>query len=159
MIAAVILAAGQSRRMGRPKLLLPLAGRSVVGRVVENARGSACGEIVVVVGEAEDPIAAEVRGPLVRLVVNGRSREGMGTSLAAGIAALPAHCEAAVVLLGDQPCVDAGAINALIDAHRRTGKPIIVSRYGAVTGAPTLLGRALFHEARDLTGDVGGRLL
>ena len=85
MIAAVILAAGQSRRMGRPKLLLPLAGRSVVGRVVENARGSACGEIVVVVGEAEDPIAAEVRGPLVRLVVNGRSREGMGTSLAAGI--------------------------------------------------------------------------
>ncbi|TMI91230.1 MAG: nucleotidyltransferase family protein [Bacillati bacterium ANGP1] len=159
MIAAVILAAGQSRRMGRPKLLLPLAGRSVVRRVVENARGSACGEIVVVVGEAEDRIAAEVRGPLVRLVVNGRSREGMGTSLAAGIAALPAGCEAAVVLLGDQPCVDAGAINALIDAHRRTGKPIIASRYGAVTGAPTLLGRALFDEARDLTGDVGGRFL
>ena len=100
-----------------------------------------------------------MRGALVRLVVNGRYREGMGTSLAAGIAALPAHCEAAVVLLGDQPCVDAGAINALIDAHRRTGKPIIASRYGAVTGAPTLLGRALFAEARDLTGDVGGRFL
>ena len=159
MIAAVVLAAGQSRRMGRPKLLLPLAGRSVVRRVVENARGSACGEIVVVLGEAEDRIAAEVRGPRVRVVTNARFREGMGTSLAAGIAALPADCEAAVVLLGDQPYVEASAIDALIDAYRRTGKPIIASRYGAVTGAPTLVGRALFDEARRLTGDVGGRLL
>src|SRR5205807_2982532 len=107
--------------MGRPKLLLPLAGRSVVRRVVENARGSACGEIVVVVGEAEDRIAAEVRGPLVRLVVNGRSREGMGTSLAAGIAALPAGCEAAVVLLSDQQCVGACGIHAIITAPPRTG--------------------------------------
>src|SRR5437588_11594765 len=109
--------------MGRPKLLLPLAGRSVVRRVVENARGSACGEIVVVVGEAEDRIAAEVRGPLVRLVVNGRSREGMGTSLAAGIAALPAGCEAAVVLPGHQPSVDAGAIHALTGAPPRPAQP------------------------------------
>jgi molybdenum cofactor cytidylyltransferase len=159
MIAAIILAAGRSTRMGTPKLLLPLRGRSMLRHVIDHARGSRCDEIVVVVGEAADRVAAEARGPAVRVVVNERYREGMGTSLAAGIAALGAECEAAIVLLGDQPCVTAAAINGLIDAYRTTGKPIVASRYGAILGAPTLIGGACFHEARRLGGDAGGRSL
>jgi len=92
-------------------------------------------------------------------VVNERHREGMGTSIAAGISALPQDAEAAVVVLGDQPRVTAASIDALIDAYRTTGKPLVASRYGAVTGAPTLIGRVLFDEARLITGDVGGRWL
>ncbi len=127
--------------------------------VLDRVRGSRCAEIVVVVGEAADRVAAEARGPGVRIVVNERYGEGMGTSLAAGIAVLGPECEAGVVVLGDQPCVTAEAIDALIEAHRRTGKPIVASRYGTVAGAPTLIGRVLFPEARGLTGDSGGRLL
>lgn len=159
MIAAVVLAAGRSTRMGTPKLLLTLSGRSVLRHVVDHALASRCEEVVVVVGEAAGRMAEEVRIPGVRVVVNDRYREGMGTSLAAGVSTLPPECDAAVVLLGDQPCVTAEVIDALIDAYRRTRKPIVASRYGDVTGAPTLIGAALFNEARQLGGDVGGRFL
>lgn len=159
MISAVVLAAGRSERMGTPKLLLRLAGRSLLQHVMDNVRGSRCGEIIVVLGEAAEQVGAEAQGDRVRLVVNPRYREGMGTSLAAGIAALAPPCEAAVVLLGDQPCVTAGMIDTLIDAHRRSGKPLVASRYGPVVGAPTLIGRALFPDARRLAGDQGGRSL
>ncbi len=159
MIAAVVLAAGRSTRMGTPKLLLTLSGRSVLRHVVDHVRASRCGEIVVVVGETADRMAEEVRIPGVRVVVNDRYREGMGTSLAAGVSAVSPECDAAVVLLGDQPCVTSEVIDALIDAYRRTRKPIVASRYGDVIGAPTLIGAALFNEARRLGGDVGGRFL
>lgn len=159
MIAAVVLAAGRSTRMGRPKLLLEIAGRTVLQHVVAHARQSRCDRIVVVVGDEADRVARGVRGPAVEIVVNERYREGMGTSLAAGISALPPECEAAIILLGDQPRVTAAFIDGLIDAHRTTGKPLVTSRYGGATGAPTLIGRALFDEARRLGGDVGGRSL
>jgi molybdenum cofactor cytidylyltransferase len=145
--------------MGTPKLLLNLSGRSVLRHVVDHARASRCEEIVVVVGEAADRLTEEVRTPRVRVVVNDRYREGMGTSLAAGVSALPPECDAAVVLLGDQPCVTAEVIDTLIGAYRRTGKPIVASRYGDVAGAPTLIGATLFNEARRLDGDIGGRFL
>ncbi len=159
MIAAVILAAGRSTRMGRPKLVLEIAGRTVLQHVVGHVRQSRCDPILVVVGDEADRVARDVRGPGVEIVVNERYREGMGTSIAAGLSALPPECEAAIILLGDQPRVTAATIDALIDAHRTTGKPLIASRYGAVTGAPTLIGRAMFDEARRLSGDVGGRWL
>lgn len=159
MIAAVVLAAGRSTRMGRPKLVLEIAGRPVIQHVLGHVRRSHCDRIVVVVGDAADGVVQDARGPGVQIVVNERHREGMGTSIAAGISALPPECEAAVIVLGDQPRVTAASINALIDAYRTAGKPLVASRYGAVTGAPTLVGRALFDEARRLTGDVGGRWL
>ena len=91
--------------------------------------------------------------------MNPRYREGVGTSIAAGIAALPHECEAVVILLGDQPRVDAGAVNALIDVYRTTGKPIVASRYGTVRGVPVLIAQPLFAEAAALSGDQGGRSL
>ena len=159
MIAAVILAAGLSQRMGAPKLLLDLSGRSLLRRVIDNVRASGCQDIVIVLGAGAERVAAEAEGRGVRLVTNERYREGMGTSIACGIAALGSSCEAAVVVLGDQPFVESAAIDALIAAYRHSGKPIVASRYGGVAGAPTLIGRALFAEARGLTGDVGGRAL
>ena len=159
MIAAVILAAGRSQRMGAPKLLLDLSGRSLLRRVIDNVRGSRCQEIVIVLGAEAERVAAEARGPGVRFATNERYREGMGTSLACGIAALDPSCEAAVILLGDQPFVGSAAIDALIAAHQRTGKPIVASRYGGVAGAPTLIARRLFTEAQGLAGDVGGHAL
>ena len=159
MISAVILAAGRSQRMGSPKLLLDLSGRTLLHRVVENTRASRCEEIVIVLGAEAERVQAEAQGPGVRFVTNERYGEGMGGSLAVGIGALAPSCEAAVVLLGDQPFVGPAAIDALIAAYRHSGKPIVASRYGGVAGAPTLIGRVLFAEARGLTGDIGGRAL
>lgn len=159
MIAALILAAGRSLRMGTPKLLLDLGGQSLIRHVIGSARASRCDDVLVVVGDAADRVGREAAAAGVRTVRNPRYREGMGTSLAAGIAALPPECEAAVVLLGDQPRVGAATINALIDAYRATGKPLVASRYGNVAGAPTLVARPLFAEALGLSGDRGGRPL
>ncbi|SRR5579884_18451 len=159
MVTALILAAGRAVRMGVPKLLLTLDGRTLLARVIASARASRCDDVLVVLGEAADKVGQEAMAAGARTVLNPRYREGMGTSLAAGIAALAPGCEAAVVLLGDQPCVDAAAIDALIATYRATGKPIVASRYGDVVGAPTLIARALFEEAAGLGGDVGGRPL
>ncbi len=145
--------------MGSPKLLLTLHGRTLLERVIAAARASRCDDVLVVLGEMADRVGEEARAAGARTVVNPRYRDGMGTSIAAGIAALGAGCDAAVVLLGDQPCVGAEAINALIDAHRATGKPLVASRYGTVVGAPALIARPFFAEAASLSGDVGARPL
>ena len=142
-------------------MLLPLGGGTVLSRVLEHARGSRCQPVIVVVGAEREAVGGEAAGACV--VPNPRYAEGMATSLAAGIDALPAACEAAVVLLGDQPCVTAATIDALIDAFRRTGKPLVASRYettaGTATGAPMLIAAWMFAEARALAGDAGARVL
>lgn len=143
--------------MGRPKLLLPLRGKSVVAWVIDAAVRSRCDEVLVVVGEAAEQVADEATRCGARTVLNPRFAEGMGTSLAAGVGAVVPACEGVVVLLGDQPGVTPRHVDLLIDAYRATGRPIVTSRYGAVRGAPTLFARALFPELLSLTGEAGGR--
>jgi molybdenum cofactor cytidylyltransferase len=145
--------------MGTAKQLLDVGGRSLLSWVIAAAQASRCDDVLVVVGEQADRVGREAVAAGVRTVLNPRFADGMGTSIAAGIAALAAECEAAVILLGDQPRLDAGAINALIDAYRSSGKPIVATRTAAALGAPTLIARPLFAEAAALSGDSGGRPL
>ncbi len=145
--------------MGVPKQLLEIGGRSLLAWVIAAARASRCDDVLVVLGEQADRVGHAAAAAGARTVVNPRYAEGMGTSLAAGIAALGPQCEAAVILLGDQPRLNAGNINALIDAYRATGKPIVATRTGTVLGTPTLMARPLFAEAARLAGDHGGRPL
>lgn len=159
MIAAIILAAGRAMRMGEPKVLLRLGGRTLLAHVLAAAAASRCETVLVVAGPNPAEVRREAEPFGARVVENPRYAEGMGTSLAVGIAALPPACEGAVILLGDQPRVSAAAIDRLITAHRETGKAMILSRYGDVAGAPALFGRALFTEASALTGDAGARRL
>jgi molybdenum cofactor cytidylyltransferase len=159
VITALILAAGRSQRMGAPKLLLKMGGQTLLARVIASARASRCDDVLVVLGDIADRLGPEASRAGARTVTNPRYREGMGTSLAAGIQALAPECDAAVVLLGDQPGVDAAAIDALIAAFESIGKPIVASRCGDLVGPPTLIARRLFPEAAGLSGDAGGRLL
>jgi molybdenum cofactor cytidylyltransferase len=159
MIAALVLAAGRAERMGSPKLLARLGGRTMLERVIAAARRSRCDDVLVVLGSDAEAIDRVASGAGARTVLNPRYGEGMGTSVAAGVAALSPGCDAAVVLLGDQPFVTPEIIDALIDAYRSTGRPLVASRYGAVRGAPTLIARAMFEEAMRLSGDTGGRVL
>ena len=157
VIAAIVLAAGRATRMGEPKVLLRLAGRTLLAHVIGAAQTSACGAVLVVAGSHAGDVRREAETLGVRVVVNPRYAEGMAASLAAGIAALSPDCEAAVVLLGDQPRIGAAAIDRLIAVYRATGKPMVLSRYGDVAGAPALIARPLFAEVAALTGDAGAR--
>jgi molybdenum cofactor cytidylyltransferase len=156
MIAALVLAAGFSRRMGRPKLLLPIAGQTVIRRSVEPLLDQV--DVVVVV---TPPDATEIREALagldVRFAVNARPEDGQGTSIAAGIAALDAATRAALVVLGDQPAVPPAVVPALLAAFARTGKAIVAPVYRGFQGTPVLFAAEVFPELRALTGDRGAR--
>lgn len=158
-IAGLILAAGLSRRLGRPKQLLPLGGETVIEHVVRRAVASALDDVLVVTGDQNQDKA--IRDALsaysVHFVHNPRFTEGQGTSLASGTAALSNDTDAVVVLLGDQPGIDPAVIDCEIAAYRQYHAPIIMARYGEERGHPVLFDRTLFPELAALDDDVGGR--
>lgn len=160
-VFAVVLAAGQSRRMGpRNKLLLEVGGVALVRTVVDAARSSACEGIVVVTGHQGDSVARAVEGPSVRLVRCERYAEGLSASLAAGIAALPGDCDAALICLGDMPAVRAAHMDALIAAFDPVeGRSICVPTFQGKRGNPVLWGRQFFGELMNIRGDTGARHL
>jgi molybdenum cofactor cytidylyltransferase len=158
MIAAVVLAAGTSSRMGRQKLLLPMKdGQPLVRLSVERILAAGLGEVVVVLGRDADAVAAALAGLSVRTVLNPRYAEGQSTSLRAGVDALAPGTDAVVVALADQPLPDAGLIGRLVAAFRETGRPIVAPRYRDGRGNPVLFSAVLFDELRAVTGDQGAR--
>jgi molybdenum cofactor cytidylyltransferase len=158
VIAAIVLAAGASTRMGRQKLTLPMAGgRPLVRLAVEQVLAAGLDEVVVVVGGDADTVAAALATLPVRVIVNPRYAEGQSTSLWAGLDALRPGTDAAVVALGDQPLPDPDVIRRLVAAFRTTGRPIAAPVYRDGRGNPVLFGAALFGELRGVTGDQGGR--
>lgn len=156
-IGAVILAAGPSRRMGQPKLVLTHEGVPLLRRAVDAALGARCDEVVVVLGAHGDLYAPLLNGTPVRIVQNPRYHEGMSSSIQAGIEALAEDVQAAMLMLADQPFIDASIIRRLIDTYLTSGKRIVACQYGAVRGAPTLFDRALFLELLVVHGDQGAR--
>jgi molybdenum cofactor cytidylyltransferase len=158
VIAAIVLAAGASTRMGRQKLLLPMPdGRALVRLAVEQVLAAGLDETVVVLGADAEAVSAALIGLPVRTVVNPRYAEGQSTSLRAGLDALPGGTEAVVIALGDQPVPDPGVIRRLVTAFRETGRPVAVPVYRDGRGNPVLFAVALFDELRRVTGDRGGR--
>ena len=156
MIAAVVLAAGLARRMGRQKLLLQLQGKPVVRWSVEHIVGRV-EDVVVVTGPDDTAIRQALEGLTVRFVVNPRPQDGQGTSIAAGIAALKPWTAAALITLGDQPRMPAAVVPALLEAFRRSGKAIVAPVYQGVQGTPVVFSSEVFAELRTLKGDAGAR--
>ena len=158
MIAAIVLAAGASTRMGRQKLTLPMPdGRALVRVAVEQVLAAGLDDTVVVLGADAEAVAAALAGLSVRTVVNPRYAEGQSTSLRAGLDALPAGTTAALVALGDQPLPDPTVIARLVAALGTSGRPIAVPVYQDGRGNPVLFAAAVFGELRTVTGDQGGR--
>ena len=157
MIAGIILAAGDSSRLGRPKQLLDLGGKPVLQHVVDAAAAAPLDEIVVVLGHAASDVAAAVALPATGcFVVNPDHASGQSTSLRAGLQAAP-EAAAAVILLGDQPGIRPDAIASVIEAWR-TGHPRVVqASYGGTAAHPTLLDRAVWPQVERATGDQGAR--
>jgi molybdenum cofactor cytidylyltransferase len=158
-VAGVLLAAGASTRMGTPKVLLELDGEPLLRRAARAALAGGLAPLVVVLGP--DPARAEaaLAGLPCRPVLNPEHAAGQGTSLRAGLAALPAEAAAAVVLLADMPLVSAGMIAALVERYRGSSAPLVLSDYGGVTAPPTLYDRALFAELDDPGERPGQRVV
>lgn len=153
----MILAAGSSRRLGRPKLLIPYEGTPMLLRAVQAALEAGCAPVLVVLGADRERYRPLLRDSPARVVVNADHAEGMSASIRAGIRALPAGVDAAVILLADQPRIDGPIVRRLIAAYGATGRRIVAARYGPVVGAPVLFDRGLFLELLLLEGDQGAR--
>jgi molybdenum cofactor cytidylyltransferase len=157
-IAAVILAAGRSTRMGANKLLAPLEGKPVVRHVAEAALACRASPVLVVTGHDEAALRQALEGLAVTFVANPHHEEGMASSLRAGIAAVPPSAAAALVLLGDMPLVTDSLIDRLIDNYAAQPELKAVTPVAEGRRAnPVLIARALFGALETLTGDVGAR--
>jgi nicotine blue oxidoreductase len=150
-VAGVLLAAGQGARLGTPKALVELGGRRLVDRGVDLLRDGGAAPVLVVLGA----VHADVPGAVT--VHNPDWRTGMGSSLAAGLRALPGECAAAVIALVDQPLIGAGAVRRLIAAHA-AGAEIAVATYHGMARNPVLLTRRHWAGVLDAAaGDAGAR--
>ncbi|MCB1884043.1 MAG: molybdopterin-binding/glycosyltransferase family 2 protein [Geminicoccaceae bacterium] len=160
-IVVVLLAAGRSRRMGGPnKLLLDVDGEPLVRRTAQAALAAGLGEVIAVTGNAAEAVAAALKGLPVRLAHNPDYQDGLASSLKAGLRALPTGTDAAIVMLGDMPGVDADLLRALADAYDPpNGRRIVVPTHLGKRGNPVLWDRAFFPAMAALQGDVGARAL
>lgn len=158
-VAAIVLAAGMSTRMGRNKLLLDLDGEPLLRRVVRRSLDAGLEPVVVVLGHDAERTAAALDGLPCRTVVNGDYREGTGTSLKTGLAALPAGTPAVVSLLADMPHVTSAMLATLVEMHRDRRAPLVVSDYGGVTAPPYLFDRELFPQIAALPGHCNKRVV
>lgn len=156
-VVGVVLAAGMSRRLGRPKQFLMLGDMPVIRHVVRRALRSALDEVVVVIGAHGNDVRESLAGEPVRFVVNERYAEGQGASLAAGVSALGPDTDAAVILLGDQPEIDPVVIDRVVGERYQTGASIVMAQYGGERSHPVLFGREHFLALASLEGDQGGR--
>jgi len=159
MIAAVVLAAGLSRRMGQAKLVMKVGGRAIIRYSVESVLAGGVDLVWVVTGPDVEPIEAALAGIDVQIAVNPAPEEGQAGSVRTGIAALPASVDAALIALGDQPLLAPSIIPALLAARRTSAKLIVAPRYRDGQGNPVVFKREIFPELLRLTGDQGARLI
>ena len=160
-IAAVVLAAGASARMGRNKLLLELNGETVVRRAARTAIEAGLDPVIVVTGHSHEAVEGELHGLGCSRVFNSEHANGTHTSVAAGIGAVGREgCAAAVVMLADMPLVTPAMLRTLIARYRESGAPLVASRYGGEVNAPPILyDRQLFGELRNMDARCGRQVV
>jgi molybdenum cofactor cytidylyltransferase len=157
-VAAVLLAAGESRRWGADnKLLAPVDGKPMVRRTAEAILKSAVRPVLVVTGHESDKIRAVLAGLPLSFHHAPDSADGMAASLKAGIAAVPDDCNGALICLGDMPFVHPDTLDRLADAH--AGQAALFPAYQGKRGNPVLLARSLFADIMRLGGDEGARTI
>lgn len=161
MIAALILAAGGSRRLGRPKQLEPWGSTTLLGHVIDLVESFPVDETWVVVGADLDRVVNEIGSRPVGIVQNPDWETGLASSLRVGLDALTrlSKADGALVFLGDQPAVRPDVVTALIEKHRRATAMAIVPKYRYSRGNPVLIDRALWPRLMSLEGDEGAQRL
>jgi molybdenum cofactor cytidylyltransferase len=155
-LAAVVLAAGESRRMGTPKQLLPFGDRTILQCVVDTLLTAGVGEVIVVLGHLADRVREVLAERPIRIVENSSYREGMLSSVKCGVRAIGAQCDTMLLALGDQPQISTAVVSELMRRYRQGVSGIVIPRYGSKNGHPIILNVPRYREAiLRLPDDVG----
>lgn len=157
LIGAIILAAGESKRMGKPKLLLPFGYKTIVETVVNNVIQSKADEALVVLGADPEEIKEKIKDFPVTITVNPHYKEGMLSSVQWGFNAIPENIRGVLVCLGDQPSIPPSIMDKVIEAFRSSKKGIVVPAFNKNRGHPVLIDVKYRKEIEDLSPDVGLR--
>ena len=156
-VTAIILGAGESSRMGKPKLLLPFGDRTMIGTVISNVLASSVEKVIVVLGSNYESHHQAINDYPVEIVNNERYREGMLSSVKCGLKAVSDAADAVMVLLGDQPMIQAGEMDQLIESYRDSEKEIAIATHGNKRGHPILFGRKFISEIAGYPGEASLR--
>ena len=157
MLSAIILAAGESKRMGKPKQLLPLGKSTLLEQAIDNLLNSSVDETIVVLGHKAEEITEKIANKPVKVVINPDYQQGMSTSIVAGLIMVDPRSQAVMLALGDQPLVTSRTINQLIEAFNKNRKGIAVPTYQGRRGHPIIFDIKYKAELFKLKGDIGGR--
>jgi molybdenum cofactor cytidylyltransferase len=155
----IVLAAGGSRRLGRPKQLVRFRSETLIARTVRQSRSLTGSRVVVVLGAEHLRLRRNLKTRFGRIAVvrNARWQTGLAGSLRTGLSALPSACRAAMILLIDQPLIGARDLTRLVAAWMRRPSQSASARYAERIGVPAILTRKQFKAARRLVGDTGAR--
>ncbi len=159
MISAIILAAGESKRMGLNKFLLPWGKKRMIEQTLEIYMDTPLSEIILVLGYQAEQILAAISPTPIKTVINSAYKEGMSSSLRCGLLAVDQRTEGLLIALGDQPGIERQVVTELISAFQRVypRQNIFVPTYHGRRGHPVILSKKFFGEIQELAGDIGGR--
>ena len=159
-IGIIILAAGESKRMGSPKQLLQIEGKSLIHRTAEIALATDCYPVVMVIGANKPQIAPEIVDLPLTIIDNPMWHEGMSSSVKIGLAGVYMtykEVEAVIILVCDQPYLSVSLLERMVEIYTTKKPRLIACRYGEELGVPALFDRTLFEELLDLKGDKGAK--
>lgn len=148
--------------MGRPKQLLPYQGKSLLEHAVDIANDSQAAPLIVVLGAHAKDLEKEIDEKKLHIVENKDWQEGMSSSIRCGLQALKRVAllsDAVILMVCDQPYINPSILNDLIAMQKKTGKPIVASKYGNTLGTPVLFFKSLFPELLELKGDKGAKMI
>ncbi len=159
MISAIVLAAGEAKRMGEAKLLLEWKGKVILEHVLQNLQSSLVDEVILVLGHKADQILEKVLARKIKIVVNSDFKTGMSSSIRSGLMALDKKSKGFFIVLGDQPKISKEILNHLICGFKKMypRKKIVLPVYQGSRGHPVLFSTEYRQEALQLKGDVGAR--
>lgn len=156
-ISAVLLAAGESSRMGEFKQLLPFGRSTFVEQVVDALLGSAVAEVIVVLGHRAEAVIERIGSRPVKITQNPDYKQGMSTSIIAGLRLVASEAGAVMIALSDQPLLNSRTIDNLIDSFLSGGKGIAIPTYRGIRGHPIIFAKKYVAELMAVKGDIGGR--
>ena len=157
MLSAILLAAGESKRMGKPKQLMPLGKSTLLEQAVDNLLDSSVDETIVVVGHQAEEITGKIASRPLKIAINPDYRHGMSTSIVTGLIMVNPRSQAVMLALADQPLVTSRTINQLIDTFNNHDKGIAVPTHRGRRGHPIIFDIKYKAELFKLKGDIGGR--
>jgi molybdenum cofactor cytidylyltransferase len=158
----IILAAGNSSRLGRPKQLLPYQGKTLLSHVVDESLDAPLQPVVVVTGAFQAEVCDSLQGQTVDIVYNANWERGMASGIVAGLdkaLSIQPHLLSVIIAVCDQPYISAELFRSLVETHTVSGKGLIACAYSETVGSPVLFDRRYFKELSALTGEAGAKQL